>query len=65
MLFRSMGTFVSDIVLQVLSFVAENERNAIRERQAEGIVAAKERGVQFGRPRTQLPENFAVVVRKW
>lgn len=60
-----MGTFVSDIVLQVLSFVAENERNAIRERQAEGIVAAKERGVQFGRPRTQLPENFAVVVRKW
>ena len=45
-----MGTFLSDIVLQVLSFVAENERASIRQRQAEGIAAAKERGVHFGRP---------------
>ena len=45
-----MGTFLSDIVLQVLSFVAENERTNIRQRQAEGIAAAKARGVRFGRP---------------
>lgn len=60
-----MGTFVSDIVLQVLSFAAENERTTIRQRQAEGITAAKERGVRFGRPRTELPADFAVIVRKW
>jgi len=53
-----MGTFLSDVVLQVLSFVAENERENIRARQAEGIAAAKERGVKFGRPRNKLPENF-------
>lgn len=45
-----MGTFISDIVLQILSFVAENERSNIRQRQAEGIAAAKARGVKFGRP---------------
>lgn len=53
-----MGTFMSDIVLQILSFVAENERSNIRARQAEGIRAAHERGVRFGRPKTKLPENF-------
>ena len=53
-----MGTFLSDIVLQVLSFVAENERTNIRQRQAEGIAAAKARGVRFGRPPKPLPPNF-------
>ncbi len=53
-----IGTFLSDIVLQVLSFVAENERANIRQRQAEGIAAAKARGVQFGRPTKPLPDNF-------
>lgn len=53
-----MGTFLSEIVLQVLSFVAENERVNIRQRQAEGIAAAKARGVRFGRPLAPLPENF-------
>lgn len=53
-----MKTFISDIVLQILSFVAENERKNIKERQAEGIKAAKLRGVKFGRPRIKLPQNF-------
>lgn len=53
-----MGTFLSDIVLQVLSFVAENERSNIRQRQAEGIAVAKARGVRFGRPPAPLPKNF-------
>ena len=60
-----MGTFLSDIVLQVLSFVAENERNNIRQRQAEGIAAAKARGVKFGRPRQPVPDNFHQVRRAW
>ena len=60
-----MGTFLSDIVLQVLSFVAENERANIRQRQAEGIAAAKARGVKFGRPPRPLPENFHAVHRDW
>ncbi|MCD8125079.1 MAG: recombinase family protein [Lachnospiraceae bacterium] len=60
-----MGTFLSDIVLQVLSFVAENERINIRQRQAEGIAAARARGVRFGRPPAPLPENFPAVYRKW
>lgn len=60
-----MGTFLSDIVLQVLSFVAENERSNIRQRQAEGIAAAKARGVKFGRPPTPLPENFHTVYQRW
>ena len=54
-----LGTFISDMVLQVLSFVAENERINIKQRQAEGIAAAKARGVKFGRPEKPLPENFA------
>ncbi len=60
-----MGTFLSDIVLQVLSFVAENERTNIRQRQAEGIAAAKARGVKFGRPSVVPPEDFANIVAAW
>ena len=60
-----MGTFLSDIVLQVLSFVAENERTNIRQRQAEGIAAAKARGVKFGRPPIPLPDNFHAVHKAW
>lgn len=60
-----MGTFLSDIVLQVLSFVAENERVNIRQRQAEGIAAAKAKGVRFGRPPKPLPRNFEEVYRRW
>ena len=60
-----MGTFLSDIVLQVLSFVAENERTNIRQRQAEGIAAAKAKGVKFGRPPLPLPDNFYEVHKAW
>ena len=60
-----LGAFLSDIVLQVLSFVAENERASIRQRQAEGIAAAKIRGVKFGRPPIPLPDNFHEVHRAW
>lgn len=60
-----MGTFLSDIVLQVLSFVAENERKNIKERQREGIEAAKLRGVQFGRPEKPLPDNFGQIYSRW
>lgn len=60
-----MGTFLSDVVLQVLSFVAENERKNIRERQKEGIEAARLRGVQFGRPEKPLPDNFDQTCKKW
>ena len=60
-----MGTFLSDIVLQVLSFVAENERVNIRQRQAEGIAAAKAKGVRFGRAPKPLPPNFHTVYQRW
>ena len=60
-----MGTFLSDIVLQVLSFVAENERTNIRQRQREGIAAAKARGVRFGRPPRPLPENYHSAYQRW
>ena len=60
-----MGTFLSDIVLQVLSFVAENERVNIRQRQAEGIAAAKAKGVRFGRIPKPLPENFHAAYQRW
>ena len=60
-----MGTFLSDIVLQILSFVAENERVNIRQRQAEGIAAAKARGVHLGRPATPLPPGFEEALSKW
>ena len=60
-----MGTFLADIVLQVLSFVAENERENIRKRQSEGIKAARERGVHLGRPVKRPPDNFNVLARQW
>lgn len=60
-----VGTFLSDIVLQVLSFVAENERVNIRQRQAEGIAAAKARGVKFGKPPRPLPDNFSDACLHW
>ena len=60
-----VGKFIADIVLQVLSFVAENERTNIRQRQAEGIAAAKARGVRFGRPPAPLPENFHSAYQRW
>ena len=60
-----MGTFIADLVLQILSFVAQSERESIRRRQAEGIAAAKARGVRFGRPEAPVPENFPQLVRAW
>ena len=60
-----LGTFISDIVLALLSYVAENERINIRQRQAEGIAAAKARGVKFGRPPLPLPPNFYEVRKQW
>ena len=60
-----MGAFLSDIVLQILSFVAENERTNIRQRQAEGIAAAKAKGVRFGRPPRPLPDNFDQICQRW
>ena len=60
-----MGTFIADLVLQILSFVAQNERENIRQRQAEGIAAAKARGVRFGRPPRPLPENYHSAYVKW
>ena len=60
-----VGTFLSDIVLQVLSFVAENERTNIRQRQAEGIAAAKAKGVKFGRPLKPLPQCFSTAYQRW
>ncbi|MDR1979336.1 MAG: recombinase family protein [Synergistaceae bacterium] len=60
-----VGTFLADIVLQILSFVAQHERENIRKRQSEGIAAAKARGVHFGRPIKKPPENFRELVRAW
>lgn len=60
-----LGTFISDIVLTLLSYVAENERINIKQRQAEGIAAAKARGVKFGRPPIPLPDNFYEVYKEW
>ncbi|MGM9971853.1 MAG: recombinase family protein, partial [Anaeroplasmataceae bacterium] len=60
-----VGKFISDIVLQVLSFVAENERNNIKQRQAEGIRIAKEKGVKFGRPKVVLPANTNEIIFKY
>ncbi|MDD5831184.1 MAG: recombinase family protein [Lachnospira sp.] len=60
-----IGTFLSDIVLEILSFVAENERQNIKERQREGIAAAKSKGVRFGRPELPLPDNFEKFATKW
>ncbi len=60
-----MGTFIADLVLQILSFVAENERTNIKKRQEQGIAAAKARGVRFGRPPHPLPENYHSVYQRW
>ena len=60
-----MGTFSADLVMQILSFVAQNERENIRKRQAEGIAAAKARGVHFGRPALEVPTDFSAIVRAW
>lgn len=59
------GVFVADLVLQILSYVAQTERKNIRQRQREGIAAAKQRGVKFGRPKKQVPEEFARLREKW
>ncbi|MCI9045708.1 MAG: recombinase family protein [Hungatella sp.] len=60
-----MGTFIADLVLQLLSFISENERKTIKQRQREGIEAAKQRGVRFGRPEKPLPENFEQLYIRW
>ncbi len=60
-----MGTFIADLVLQILSFVAQSECENIRKRQAEGIAAAKARGVKFGRPKKKVPDNFGRIVEQW
>lgn len=60
-----MGTFIADLVLQILSFVAQSERENIRKRQEQGIAAAKARGIQFGRPALAIPENFDKLVGEW
>lgn len=60
-----MGTFIADLVLQILSFVAENECENIRERQKQGILAARERGVRFGRPEVTVPDDFEEIVESW
>lgn len=59
-----LGTFIADLVLQILSFVAQTERENIRERQRQGIAAARQRGVQFGRPEIPLPENFENIIER-
>ncbi len=60
-----MGTFIADLVLQILSFVAQNERENIKKRQAQGIAAAKAKGVKFGRPEVPTPDNFGTYLSKW
>lgn len=60
-----MGTFISDLVLQLLSFVAENERESIKKRQYEGIRAAMMRGVKFGRPKKKLPPDYKEIIINW
>ena len=60
-----MGTFIADLVLQILSFVAQSERENIKKRQAQGIAAAKAKGVRFGRPEVPMPDNFGVHLSKW
>ncbi len=60
-----MGTFIADLVLQILSFVAQSERENIKKRQAEGIDAAKEKGIMFGRPVKDVPDNFGQLVKRW
>ncbi len=60
-----MGTFIADLALQILSFVAQSERENIKRRQAEGIAAAKEKGIKFGRPESKVPADFDKIIRQW
>lgn len=60
-----MGTFIADLVLQILSFVSQSERENIRKRQEQGIAAAKARGVRFGRPEKPIPKDFATIIKSW
>ena len=60
-----MGTFIADLVLQILSFVAQNERENIRKRQLQGIAAAKAKGVRFGRPKKEIPPEFISLIKQW
>lgn len=60
-----MGTFIADLVLQILSFVAQSERENIKKRQAEGIAAAKAKGVRFGRPEKDVPDDFSAIIKLW
>ena len=60
-----MGTFIADLVLQILSFVAQSERDNIKKRQAQGIAAAKAKGIKFGRPQSPLPEEFGNLIQRW
>lgn len=60
-----MRTFIADLVLQILSFVAQNERENIRKRQAEGIAAAKLKGIKFGRPEKKIPVEFSKLIEQW
>ena len=60
-----MGTFIADLVLQILSFVAQSERENIKKRQAQGIAAAKAKGIRLGRPPKLLPENYHQVYQRW
>jgi DNA invertase Pin-like site-specific DNA recombinase len=60
-----LGTFIADLVLQILSFVAESERENIKKRQSQGISAAKAKGIRFGRPEAYVPKNFVSLVKRW
>jgi DNA invertase Pin-like site-specific DNA recombinase len=60
-----MGTFIADLVLQILSFVAQSERENIKKRQTEGIAAAKAKGVKFGRPEKNIPDDFGKIIKEW
>ena len=60
-----MGTFIADLVLQILSFVAQSERENIKKRQAQGIAAAKAKGVRFGRPEKDIPDDFGKIIEEW
>ena len=60
-----LGTFISDLILQILSYVAEQERTFIKQRQKEGITTAMNKGIKFGRPTIEKPQNYDIVVKKW
>ena len=60
-----MGAFIADLVLQILDFVTQSERENIKKRQADGVAAARVRGVHLGRPSKETPENFAQIVKDW